>query len=1203
MISHGIRLSIPAPREPEVYATMNVACPGCQNSYKLDERRIPENGQRMRCPKCSCSFKVNRDGTTAESRDSLSPRNSTTSVLPKKPAQSKKVSRPDSEGSISSSLPAVLGGHADLPAPKAVDDSFSFGDIDLPAPAGVDLPAPAGADLPAPKAVDDSFSFGDIDLSTPADVDLPAPAGADLPAPKAVDVDDSFSFGDIDLPTPADVDLPAPAGADLPAPMATDDFFGDIDLPGTMGGPQGDIPTPNPADPFGDIDLPTPSGAVDLPSPARGVTDLPSPTQGVTDLPSPSEAFTDLPEPTEGITSLPAPSPHVERVASSGSTDFGQIDLGEEPDVAGSQPDIGEEFDAFGASTKGQGTDSDSIDLAESPHEHLTRGSVIDEAPDGAGDPQKKGGAKFEGRRRYERQSRRGRLALLAVVVLLGIGGAGLHFTPLGPFGVDAITKMLPSAASGQMVKQLKGKIDKRLRGDTLADLDKALDDLRIARKELPDNEDLKLMSVFLHNAHQIRFGIDKDHHKATTRLLGKINLDKSDSPYADLATTSMDLIALKIPKVIQSCKKKKRLDSNMLALLVEAHLYEGDFAGALEKANQLLKKEPSARAGYLVTRSLIGLRRIAEATSALEKQVKTHGKHTDSKLALATVLIEEKDRDKTRINNLLTGVHATALNTITDIQRARAHSLLGRLHFIDRKYVRSAGEFAIAQGLNPKDVVLLVGRGLLALQHDDLPEASSYFTKARSEDPSNLRALLGQADTMIRQVLLADAKALLVELLPDHPNNSEIHNLMGRVEMALKNNQNAQKEFGTAIALDKTFIEPYVGLSELLMKTGRDAEAMKTLDEASSVIPDSALVKLTLAEGYAGRGDFPTAIVSLSEALTLEPDNIRAHFRMAQMYRKMGANEDASAALDEVAARSKNYPGLALEQGLLMEISGNVGEALASYEKALARNPDDVGAKIRLAAASHLNGDIERAKKLIGEALGADPKSAEANFYMGDFLRSQDSPAEAAPYLKTAMELQEHNPIYHLRYGMALMELRDMPSAYKEINRAMELDPDMPETYLRIGEAKLRSGSAMDSIKMLDKALKLDPKLAEAYGLIGEAFEELADLRSAMSYYQRAIKEIPDDARLHFKLALARLRIGGNNTAIKHFAMAVKLTDNVENKPPWLPEALYRLGLAQQATGRRADAIASFKKYLEIAPSEAIDRTEVEAQLEQLEN
>ena len=45
-----------------------VACPSCQSSYDVDERRIPASGMKMRCPKCSASFQVMQDGTTALAR-------------------------------------------------------------------------------------------------------------------------------------------------------------------------------------------------------------------------------------------------------------------------------------------------------------------------------------------------------------------------------------------------------------------------------------------------------------------------------------------------------------------------------------------------------------------------------------------------------------------------------------------------------------------------------------------------------------------------------------------------------------------------------------------------------------------------------------------------------------------------------------------------------------------------------------------------------------------------------------------------------------------------------------------------------------------------------------------------------------------------------------------------------------------------------
>ncbi|MBN2717675.1 MAG: zinc-ribbon domain-containing protein, partial [Deltaproteobacteria bacterium] len=44
---------------------MNINCPGCNFEYKLDERRIPAAGQKMRCPKCSTSFRVTQSGVVA----------------------------------------------------------------------------------------------------------------------------------------------------------------------------------------------------------------------------------------------------------------------------------------------------------------------------------------------------------------------------------------------------------------------------------------------------------------------------------------------------------------------------------------------------------------------------------------------------------------------------------------------------------------------------------------------------------------------------------------------------------------------------------------------------------------------------------------------------------------------------------------------------------------------------------------------------------------------------------------------------------------------------------------------------------------------------------------------------------------------------------------------------------------------------------
>jgi cellulose synthase operon protein C len=73
---------------------IKVECVSCKSPYDVDERRIPDKGMKMRCPKCSTSFMVARDGTVsaapaAAARPPLAP------VVPGAP----KVAQPPSAAS------------------------------------------------------------------------------------------------------------------------------------------------------------------------------------------------------------------------------------------------------------------------------------------------------------------------------------------------------------------------------------------------------------------------------------------------------------------------------------------------------------------------------------------------------------------------------------------------------------------------------------------------------------------------------------------------------------------------------------------------------------------------------------------------------------------------------------------------------------------------------------------------------------------------------------------------------------------------------------------------------------------------------------------------------------------------------------------------------------------------------------------------
>ncbi|MFO8070392.1 MAG: tetratricopeptide repeat protein [Polyangia bacterium] len=1007
---------------------------------------------------------------------------------------------------------------------------------------------------------------------------------------------------------------------------AREDPFGDIDLPEPKkdDDPFGDIDLPSPADAS---DLPSPAGAVDLPD-ARDAADLPEPMQGVTDVPDLSGDTQDEPvagpEPLgsslEGSTPSPddlgGPPPPADRdrVDASGSTDYGEIDL---PTGDSEEGDSGE-FDAFPTESPGEkdavqdlgAPPRESLDLAEDAFDGTRRGSVLDEAPvapeqpaqDDAG---RKPGAQFEGRRRVERQKRRTKIALLAVLVVAALAGGALYFTPWGPFGAFAIARLLPSGASDQVVARVRDKVKHRLAEDSLHGLEAAIDELEIARKNHPDDEDLRLLGVFLHNWHQIRFGDSQKHASEATRLLGAIELDESDSPFARLASASNSLLGLKVPTIIDALSKLKKPSTHELVLLGEAYLSSGEVEKALDVAEKLAAEEQSPRARFLKARALVLAGKDDEALPVLEKIVGKTPRHFDAALELIRLRLRNRERnrdsDGERIADRLEEIADKSDQLTTPAQRARAHALLGRMRFQQRRYAKAAAQIDRAEELAPKDVVMLAVRGRLALLNDDLAQAANAFTRARAENPIDREALLGYAETMIRQGALNEAKDLLAGVLKKREDDARAYYLAGLTELRLKNEKKAEAELGKAVALDERLLDAYIALADLYMRQGREQEALRTLDEARDSVRETAKINIALAAAHEQRGNLKQAAQELEAAIESEPENVQARFRLAQVLRKMKRYDRALEQLDEAAALNPNHPGLTLEQGLLMELTGEVGKALKTYERALAENPDDTGTRIRVGAACYLLGRYDRAREMLDKAVEEAPESADANFYYGEVFRVTGNTAEAVGYLEQACELDDTNAVYHLRYGAALLDMRDMPGAMQEFDRAKELEPEMPEVYLRIGEAKLRSGIARDAIEQLEKALELDPKLGEAYVLLGEAFEELANLGAALRCYERAVSQLPDSAELHFKLGMVELQVRGNNVASRSLAKATDLAERLPENPHWLPEAYYRLGTAQMASGRRASAVESFERYLEIAPENALDRPEVLSRLEDL--
>jgi len=1137
----------------------------------------------------------------------------------------------------------------DLPSPKR--DSLKP-PPDLPAVKKVSLPPVF--DLPAPKASGAPDPFEGLDLPGPKSersrLDLPAGTTTEDP------------FGGLQLPIPKGAATSKDASISIPKPpVAMDDPFGSLDLQNTTKiepvAPAPHPPAPAPAEGFvdplagiedssgpateewGSISIPTiddrppPAAAPAPPKKDADMFDMPLPKGPAAPPAAPKgnamdSGFGDIDLP---MGQHKSPAAAVDQQKSIGGIEFGQMDLG-------GTEDAGMEFSAFPTQKDGPLLDSlapppvpkvgaqpsgsaEGLDLAISIDHPAGKGVIDDFAPGASLDKSaKKKGRKIKlrGKRTIAIQIQNVRYVVLGLVLALAGAGAMLTFTPYGPFGAYYIASLLPGAVDASLNFESVKRAGEQVKKDTLKTYSEAFKELDTGTKPNQRNENLIGFTAYVHYLYELRFGPDDAHDKKAIDLLGPINVDKSKEGSVKIAWAAKLVQAKKYNDAIKLVSKPfgeaedaddqekfTFYNNERLFLLGLAQLESGDAANAESTFRSLLGREKSPRILYQLALALEDQDKKEEAARLADEVLKATPGQIGAKLLSAELKLEPRglSTESMAILNEVTGMGA---DSVTPRESAHALALIASIQFNLRDYLKAEQAAVKALGLYGEDVTALVVHGKLFLVKHVPGEALSAFIKALAYDPKNLDAALGRAEALTELGSLKEAKEILIELRKAAPKDPRVHYLLGRVYEDLNDPKEAETRYSEAITLDKRYLEPYVGLSGLMLKLNRDKEAMKLLDDARQSVPDSAAISTMLAEVYAMRGDLPNALVELEHAVALDPDQVKAHFRMAQIHREMGNFSAADKSLVEVERRAPSYHGLMLERAKLLQATGKMEDALATYQKALSASPDDPTLMLHVGAAQYLTGRLDLAKESLSKALAKMPDSSEAHYYMGRTLHDQGLFSDAQREYLKALARDEKNPLYHLHYGINAVSLKNIPTAFAAFKKTLEFDAKNALAYLNQGKLKLREGATQAAITDLNKALELDPKLKETFEPLGDAYDQLRNIVQAISYYEKAVAAGADNGQLQLKLAFQVQELKGSKQALPHLRRAVDMGEkefkDTENLPPWLPSALARLGAGLFEIGQKAESARALKRYVEIAPPEHLDQGEVRGYLDRFQ-
>ncbi len=1075
-------------------------------------------------------------------------------------------------GSLDAELPSIQN---NLPQARG----GGFGEIDLPAVHGGDLPARQN-DLPM---------TAQNNLPMMAQNNLPMTAQNNLPMAQ-----NNLPMAQNNLPMAQAMghNLPMPAGNQNLLPQTAQGQgllpsfgdFGELDLPRAqpMGmqlpsahrSPQSQQPYPPSGPPgpdgFGELDLPPanrqPSGA----PPAFNVPTVPPP--GGSGAP-----------PGTPMGSLP---PADRR----GGVGFGEVDLGGE--AAGTEMRLSGPAPAISSGT-----------LAGDAAARAAHEAVESEA------------AKRRARTVVVQKSSRAPKIVIGVVAVIVVVGMLLQLAPgVGAFGHVWISDKMNASEYLRAAQQGAEKARKRMGTDTYAEARGAAEELAQAHAHSPRARPLAAYAALAQYMTEMRFGRDSQANARVSQWLAEVppNADPKYTPVAQAAQAALAGDLPKARRMLDTAAKLAGADpiaQDIAFTRGEAELLAKDGAAAVAAFKKAVELTPSARAHFGLARGYDLLGDAKKAAEEVDLALKASPNDAGA-LTLRAQLAWRKAHDEVSAQKDLTIVtDGVAKATASVGEQARAHAVRGMVYLAKDRTAEARASFDQSLKLDPRSVLALVGQGEVLFQDSRHAEALTRFDTALQTDPLNIDAIVGDGKTQIALEKLTDAKTQLSAARAKFPKDMRVALWLGKAEEALGNKKQAEDQYLSAIDLADTTqpeaVSAYVALATLLATQGRAAEAEAKLDQAKQKLPDSAQLQRAFGEIAAAQGQYQRAVAYYEATLERDPNDVGTRFRLGSTLRRMRSMDAAAAQLDKVAEADKEYPGLSLERGLLYEESGEVEKALEMFKSALAKFPADIDLQLRVGAMYAIVGQPDKAIEMIQKVLELRQNSAEAHHFLGRALLQKGAlqNTRAMRELRKAVDQDPNRPEYHLYVGWAASDATpaDLNLARSEIEKALQLDRLLGDGYWQLGVVEYKQGVIDDGIRHLKRALELKPTRFEAHAAMAECLSQKNDVVGALAEWKKAVDA--DDRRPYWRYRYGKLLAdrGATAEAAKHLSFAAQNAEGDTPRPGWLPDAEFNAGEALRKTGKKAEAIERYRQYLGMAPPGAADKRDAAKALQDL--
>ena len=184
----------------------------------------------------------------------------------------------------------------------------------------------------------------------------------------------------------------------------------------------------------------------------------------------------------------------------------------------------------------------------------------------------------------------------------------------------------------------------------------------------------------------------------------------------------------------------------------------------------------------------------------------------------------------------------------------------------------------------------------------------------------------------------------------------------------------------------------------------------------------------------------------------------------------------------------------------------------------------------------------FDEAERGAREVLAQQPRNARAHHVLAVSALMQDRHAEAFGHIENAIRADRVNPRYHFVAALALAPQGRLEEAMASYRRVLQLRPDLLEARGNLGYLLECVGRVAEAADCYRQNLARNPNEWLSLNRLGYCERLLDRGDEAVKLLQRAIAVRGDFAPTHNELALAYLHVGRAADAVASFRRAVEL-------------------------------------------------------------